>query len=523
MKNLLKICGMTAGVVALGFMTSCSNADEPKIPGQDAPRESLLISAPKVTAWSGDQNFSSRSRATDVEQIGAVTASEIAAAKAYFSTKDDFRPASGGSDVEMAELASWTNYYIQDVVSGNPLPYDIAQFVGTNKEEVHSVAVWNMDPDEVVKVLNTPAYAENDAKVAVDLANGTLVTKHALRDITFETTGYSFGNVFFDGVQSSGHKGQYEWQPNYRIARLDGQDDAVYVALYSYTDSNNGFWNRIIKITRLDIADEPEVEEPEIVYDETIGAHGNEVEVNLSVLDTHDTYSIEDLMTKLSIHVRSAKDVKVRIPVSVEILVEADDLDIVMARPDIMIGENHKAQIEVNGHIVEVTVAFEQANDCAGNGFGYYIEVSTKGINKDVIAYCMNNYGDGLNFEIFNYYRWNVTDAEGNVSAAKPTREQIEALRDEWLNKTTVEFGYDNGTWHAYTNTGDYPYYFINALGDDTDKVMDCLVHVISNQSYAYENSFVGTHLNGSDHNIIYVRNDIFGTERQDMYHSENR
>lgn len=535
MKHLTKVLGLSAGIVMLGALTSCSN-DEPAMPGNagNSPAaQTLLVHTPTVNAWSGSQTFgmSRMSRAAEVEPAAAVTATEISAAKAYFNAKDNWNPApTGGKDVAIEDLADWTNYYVQDVTAGNRLPNDIAQFVGTNDETIDNVAIWNIDPEEVLKLINTDSYNDNAAKVAIDLSEAQLVTGHAIKDISFETTGYTLSLVYMSGVRSSGHTYMYDFAPNYRIAALDGQEDAVYVALYGYTDQNNGFWNRIIKITKVDMpeTEEPEVTEPETGDNDIVSSdkilHNNEVEVNLSIMDTHGTYNVEDLTSKLSLHIRSAKDVKVRIPVPVEILVPADDLDIVLAHPDMVkFGENHHAQFEINGQLVELDVQFTDATDCAGNGYGYYIEITTKGINKDVMNYCFDTYGDGVNFEVYNYYQWNTTDQDGNVTRRKPTMEEIETLRDKWLNKTTVEFGYDNGNWNAYINMVDYPYYFINGIGADRltggINAMDCLVKVISNQVDAYENSYVGEHLNGSNMNIIYIRNDIFGTNLQDLAH----
>lgn len=523
MKTLTKVFGIAAGIAAIGSLASCSNdVNEPDAPM--APQsKSVLVHAPTVTAWSGDENFGGTrsTRAGEELTATAVSSDEVALAKAFFNASDNWTPASGGSLVDISSLKGWNNYFVQEVASGNRLPNDVAQFVGTNNEEVYNIAVWNMDPDDVVRLLNTDAYFNNDAKVEVDPATSPLVTDHPLKDISFEAKGYAFIGDYYEGVRSAGHSGQYDFSPNYRIMMPTGEEDVVYVALYAGASNyNNGYWNRIIKISKVDLPDAPEIEEPEgdvIVSDEIL--HNNEVEVNLSVMDTHRYYEDEDLVTKLSIHVRKACDVKVRIPVPYETLVEADDLDIVLNRPDLVYGEGHHASFDIDGHTVELEVNFVEANDCAGNGYGYYIEVSTKCINKEVLDYCMAQNKDGVNFEILNYYQWNVLNVDGTSQRRTPTAEEIEALRNDWLNKSTIEFGYDNGRWNAFTTVSDYPYYFINAFGEKAGE-RDCLVKVISNQSEGYDNYYVGPHLNGSDKNLIYVRNDIFGTERQDVAHT---
>ena len=522
MFKFTKVFGLSAGILALATMASCSNDNEPVLNPTESLSGSVLVSTPTIKAWSGEENFQNKKQTRSVaagEAPAAVTADEVAAVKAAFNTLDNqYR-----SDLSIDVFKGWTNYYVQDVASDNRLSNDLAIFVGTNEDKILNIAIWDMDPDDVLKLLGTPDYQDNAAKVDVNPAETPLVVGHPIRDFSFETDGYSFNGSHITGVLSSGHKGQYGFSPNYKFTTLEGQEDAVYVALYGYTDQNNGFWNRIIKITKADVADveEPEVEpgeEPEVIEGGNI-LHNNEVEVNLSINDTHRYYNTEDLTSKLSLHVRCNKDVKVRIPVPVEILVETDDLDIVMARPDLIeFGEKGHASFDIDGNTVELFVDFTIATDCAGNGYGCYIEVTTKGINQRVLDFCMDNYGDGVNFEVFNYYRWNVTDAEGNVVNRQPTPAEIKDLQEKWLNKSSVEFGYDNGVWNAYTNQNDYPWYYINAFKSDND----CVVKVISNQSGSFENSYVGAHLNGSDNNVIYVREDIYGSDRQDNAHVPN-
>lgn len=528
MKSFTKVLGISAGVLMIGMMASCSTDVEPNSPVAPVSK-SVLVRTPEIKAWSGEENFgpTRSTRAVEATAPAAVSPNEIAAAKAYFNAKDNWLPANGGADVEIEDLANVTTYYVQAVAEGNEIPADVAQYVGTNREKVSNIAVWNIDADEVIKILKTDDYVNNPAKVEVDPAVDQLVVNHPVKDFSFETTGYDINMTLYENIRVAGHTGQYDFTPNYKIATLDGEE-GFYVALYGYTNQNNGYWDRIIKIVPTEVAPEPET--PEVGEGEGEGEevkvlHNNEVEVNLSVLDTHNDYTVEDLMTKLSIHVRYAKDVTVRIPVPYEILVPADDLDIVVKHPNLLAeGAESHASFEIDGNIVDLFVKFVEANDCAGNGYGYFIEVSTKGINKDVIAYCMENYEDGVNFEVYNYFTWNTTDENGEVVRNKPTAEQIAELQNKWLNKSTIEFGYYSGeNWNAYVNMADYPYYYINAFGSRDGSVTpgDCVVSINGNQSYAFSNSFVGVHLNSTANNVIFVRDDIFGTSRQDVVHTE--
>ena len=535
MDKFIKCFGLTAGILAAGLVSSCSSDIESDIKDSNIgiPKSGVLVKAPEVSAWSGSEVFggSTKTRAIEVDAIEPVTTSEIAAAKAYFNYVDGLSGKAAGT--ALGELPAWKNYYVQLVVKGNPLPSDWAMMMGdTNKEEVSNVSVWNIDPDDVIKVLNTEAYAEHEARVAINFDEAQLVSGHTLKDLSFETVGYDSWNTKYE-MRTSGHSYQYSWAPNYRIVSID-DEDVIYVALYGYTTGNNGFWDTIIKISKVDLPEAPEVDEPAgDSFNDIAYAHKNEVEVNLSVIDTHEAYDVEDLATKLSIHVRHPKDITVRIPVPVENLVPADDLAIVLAHSELLesYGKDNVATFEINGNTVELHVDFTEAQDCAGNGYGYYIEVSTKGINKDVIEYCFKNNGDGINFEVFNYYQWNVTSGE-ETKRVKPTSEQIDQLIFDWFDLTTVEIGYSDGTnWHIYTNMVDLPYYFINAItdsdnapaGSDNPNMKDCHVRLNSNQGGFYENLYEGLHLNGATHNVIYVRNDIWGTELQDNAHTAPR
>ena len=537
------------GAVALGLCTlaSCTN-DEPfnGFNSNNDENGHILVKDPKITAWSGHEVFGStggaRSRA-EVEAPAAITDAEIEAAKAYFNSKDNWMPANGGDELEIEDLAGWNSYYVQYVVEGNKIPNEVAQYVGTNNEVVSNIAVWNIDADEVLKLLKTDDYNTSDAKVAIE-SDGQLVVNHPLKDISFETTGYDINMTYYENVRSAGHSGQYYLSANYRIAKLDNRE-GIYVALYGYTNQNNGYWDRIIKLTKVDIPVETpeegeEGEEGEggnnggnnggIIIDKII--HNNEVEVNLSLLDLHDKYAVEDLATKLSVHVRYPKDVRVRIPVPTEILVPADDLAVVVSHPELLenYGKEHHADFLIGGNLVELNVSFEKCVNCAGHPIGSEIVVTTKGINQNVIDYCIRNNGDGINFEIFNYYQWNRTEPNGDIRRSKPTTEEINDLKWNWLDSSTVEFGYDNGIWNAYTNISDCPYYYINAFNNDRDREpsydtqngADCYVRVIGNQDY-YENLYSNMpHLNGSNWNVIYVRDDIFETDKHDDAHREH-
>lgn len=216
--------------------------------------------------------------------------------------------------------------------------------------------------------------------------------------------------------------------------------------------------------------------------------HDNEVEVNLSLNDSHSNYTKEDLVSKLSIHVRYPGDVEVFIPVPQGYYCDVDDFDI--REGELFIpGANNVLTYEIAGKTVTLTVNFE-----AGG-----IRVTTDGIDQDVLDFCMDNYGDGVNFEVYNYYGLYEMDAEGNYVRAEDGNIAREKLL-EYLNAATVEF-LDNPT----------PDYYINAFNANREGEgdHDCTVSIVDGQKGAYGNRHEGGHLNDSDWNQIYTRNGV--------------
>lgn len=138
------------------------------------------------------------------------------------------------------------------------------------------------------------------------------------------------------------------------------------------------------------------------------------VEVNLSVNDEH--VNGDYIATKLSIHVRSLTDVEVFIPVEKQYYCEADDMDISLSHrePNMVYNTDPQyVEMTVAGTKVTFTVRYEDEG----------IYVTTDGINQTVIDYCNENYGDGITFEVWNYFK-------------AITREELKPM----LDQSTVSF-----------------------------------------------------------------------------------
>lgn len=164
------------------------------------------------------------------------------------------------------------------------------------------------------------------------------------------------------------------------------------------------------------------------------------VEVNLSAQDHKD-----EECSKLSVHVRDTCNFKVFIPVPATAYCEADDMYIVEKHYDKM-SYNEQTTVmerEINGQNVTLTVTYVAD--------GIYIE--SQGINAKVLEYCRNVYGDGITFEVWNYY-----------NTEKLTREALLAC----LNQTSIEF--TDKQPKEYKNTK------VDINVDQTGKELDCTV-----------------------------------------------
>ena len=85
----------------------------------------------------------------------------------------------------------------------------------------------------------------------------------------------------------------------------------------------------------------------------------------------------------------------------------------------------------------------------------------------------MEQNGDGINFEIWNYFNDTITGEE----------------LKEYLKQATVRF------------LDDEPDYYINAF---TEEGNDCTVSIVEEQSDLFNEAVEGEHLNGSSKNQIY-------------------
>lgn len=260
--------------------------------------------------------------------------------------------------------------------------------------------------------------------------------------------------------------------------------------------------------------------------------HTNEVEVNLSINDLHTAYDVEDLVSKLSIHVRYPGDVQVRIPVPAAYFIDADDLYILQDHDRFVYGgtynkmENHTVTYNIAGEFVTLTVTYDMglnedgSNDPENPGC---IIVTTCGINEKVYKYCRDNNGDGLNFEVYNYFckrEYVLNEYTNKYEWTNRVNLDWETELKPLLDESKVLFGTgtnDGVDFAEFSSEGPCPNYYIKAFGseyDGTQNDTDCKVEIDVPQSDYYD--LVGdnlTHLNGTSYNTIYRKKSAKETE----------
>ncbi len=174
--------------------------------------------------------------------------------------------------------------------------------------------------------------------------------------------------------------------------------------------------------------DQPTV--PEDPADPAVKAIGGSVEVNLALNAEHEKDDWKE--SHLSVHVRDTTDFTLFIPIKAEYYCPQDDMMIVQKHDTDYVYNttNETLSMVINGQTVTLNVAFSE------NG----ITFTSHGINADVLKYCRDTYGDGITFEVRNYYN----DALN--------RTQLQEI----LNQSTISFTnppaaylYAKGIWEG--------------------------------------------------------------------------
>ena len=264
--------------------------------------------------------------------------------------------------------------------------------------------------------------------------------------------------------------------------------------------------------------------------------HSDEVEINLSVNDIHivnekQKYENADLWTKLSIHVRKATNVTITLPIAEKYVVESDDFAIFQRH----LNSTNESMGATTGdrapvpHIAENETRHSFAYSIPEIGTAEldvtfhenYIEIKLSGITTEMINYLESKNGDGINFEIWNYFQ---TDKKGSGTVIVDDLQYSSDLTREKL--WNILNGYDkDSTGTTVSFTDDAPLYYINSFGfkwmataglhgQHTEDInpWDCWVAPVSDFN---QYDYFCYHLNGSPWNVIWINNRITDTEKE--------
>lgn len=141
---------------------------------------------------------------------------------------------------------------------------------------------------------------------------------------------------------------------------------------------------------------------PEDPTDPEVKANGGSVEVNLALNDEHEKDDWKE--SHLSVHVRDTTDFTLFMPIEAEYYCPQDDMMIVQKHDTNYVYNETSETLSmvIDGQTVTLDVTF------AANG----ITFQSHGINAKVLKYCRDTYGDGITFEVRNYYNDALTRSE---------------------------------------------------------------------------------------------------------------
>ena len=556
---------MTAAAIATIGLASCSNELNDGALNKPGTVEGVsLVKSPDVVAWSGNQTFGNTLKS------GVSAYATRAGSDASFERWQNDRTWTKPHDIIASERDYVLKYlqdhpnggyktidldtYVIQVVGGGNHSYDgdtpdhngTSHTIGNATSQMNQCKIdgfftqynnGQMNSEDCILIKNVPA-----TNATYHDSNGNLTQENL----------YSFYYITFPDSEEYGY-----------MAGKTGlylcYDYATYKDSEKWGVSPDGIYDDwVIKLSMSDGSDmvdpssgdsetggDKEEEKPgndgaEVVNPEE---HNHEVEVNYAILDEHKYDSgIADLVTKLSIHVRHATNVDIKIPILNKYLVESDDLYIFKEHYNKPDGEydgayggvsnpleNEKATISyevknADGTTVGTVVLhvdFKAGDATLGSDFEEgYIHVWTEGITPAVIDACWDYNKDGINFEIYNYFQtekavWNDGD---EIASVVPASQLNRGALLEAMNKAVIEFENE-------------PDYYINAFGYEDDWEIEgnpeikpvnhehATVKPASGEGYGDEPNYRTHHLNGTPYNDIYVHESV---EEADDLHKNN-
>ena len=422
----------------------------------------------------------------------------------------------------------WNNYWVQQVYTGEATYTDgYGNNIGTGSSHMNKLLAYSSKKNDVVswwdEATQGPVYELKDKGPGEDPyehvnnfnngSNNTVYTDDETKEqfvgTTLMTDMYAEGIIDQFGYHNTtDSKNHYE----YIIIEVDG---SYYICFDFYATHPEGqeanknmdverdwiFNDWIVKISPAyhvgETPEEPvtpptdpeqpgdddptEPETPKNVVPD------NHVEINLSINDEKNQ-GFDGIVSKLSVHLRAATDVEIFIPVPAEFIIPQDDMNIFKAHndelvyggnPDVTIeGSEFVTEYSLNGHNITLTIKHGKDG----------ITITTDGMTQDILDECQAQYGDGLNFEIYNYFEFK--------EESEFAWENYWSVLKEYFDKATVRFTNEPD---AYVNA-------FNKTEDGEKFERDCTVSIVDEQIGDYPNHWTGKHYNGSPYNEIYSK-----------------
>lgn len=484
MKKNFLIIACTLVALAGTLMTACSSDDSVDV--VDGGVKIAPAKAPDFVLYSGSNVLYSTFKTKALTRAGesdVITAKEITTTSLDYDTEASIVSNKLQEGVNNSAEINTDFLYKADedltvdlyfVVGQTNQQHTLYAFYYDENGEYHEVEVWS-------KVAVTYNYAWDSVNnKSVRIMNGVeLTVKKGYRfgfkwdGIYNQTTpSYAIQNTYYYSLtelntlneKTNVHAGTFEENGVTYLCLEDWGGDSGSNADYDYQDMVFRT-NVALKTTTPDdkkpVIDEeptdPDPVDPVDPQEDPVVETTDEVEVNLSLnADKSGEANGDYISTKLSIHVRSLTGVEVFIPAPAEYYCQADDMYIVLSHKDdnYVYGDNSiQTSYDVNGNTVTLTVSYEADG----------IRIKTDGINESVINYLKETYGDGITFEVWNYYNSTIKDAAGNDVTV--TRDDLQVL----LNQSTVSFlDADPGRYvNAYGAVSDYDGEVKAKLGED--------------------------------------------------------
>lgn len=481
MRKFISTLPMCVALLSAVTLQSCSNSDSVDDTTGNKPSTSALFAPAKsadVTVYSGSNTlFATTSAAT---KAGAITRAGDAAfayykVQDYQNTTKEHMPAAYAAYVDNApkttdrgEWVSQAEYdfvinYLKEHPNEGSTTCDLTSYfiqnVGSSKasytttdwnKATHTITGGNQMDYMVINSIHINDYNATGGPRALVLnlpvSGGVGPQYHDSYGDTdnMKSNLYRFYLIEYNGTYS------YYLCFDYATHKNSGNEDL----------QGDGIYNDwVIKLTPADgssVAPGDNTSTDNGGSGSTVGVGNGSVEVNFSINDQKSDGDY--IATKLSIHVRDYSDVSVFIPVEAAYYCAVDDMYIVQThREGDYVYNNYqsdKISMDVNGTTVTLTVTYETGG----------IRVTTDGINQNVIDYLREKNGDGINFEVWNYYK----TEEINRTTLKPM-----------LDKATIKF--------LDTKVGMY----INAfgkIGEEDNKVVNPLDCEVKPEDTSYSN-----------------------------------